>query len=57
MFLPYVGHYQAEKLLKGVHMTINVSSYNKLTYLLLTYLLTHSMVQGPSWEANRFSAS
>jgi len=26
------------------------------TYL-LTYLLTHSMVQSPSWEANRLSAS
>jgi len=23
----------------------------------LTYLLTHSMVQSPSWEANRFAAS
>ena len=31
-----------------------------LTYLLsylLTYLLTYSMVQSPSWEANRFAAS
>ena len=27
-----------------------------LTYLLI-YLLTYSMVQSPSWEANRFSAS
>jgi hypothetical protein len=27
-----------------------------LTYL-ITYLLTHSMEQRPSWEANRFSAS
>ena len=27
-----------------------------LTYL-LTYLLTYSMVQSPSWEANRFAAS
>ena len=25
--------------------------------LILTYLLTHSMEQGPPWEANRFSAS
>jgi len=24
---------------------------------LLTYLLTHSMVQSPSWEANWFAAS
>jgi len=24
---------------------------------ILTYLLTHSMVQSPSWEANRFAAS
>jgi len=33
---------------------------NLLTYLLsylLTYLLTYSMVQSPSWEANRFAAS
>ena len=28
----------------------------RLTYL-LTYLLTHSMVQCPSWEANWFAAS
>ena len=28
-----------------------------LTYLLITYLLTHSMVQSPSWEANWFAAS
>ena len=26
-------------------------------YVLWTYLLTHSMVHSPSWEANRFSAS
>ena len=26
-------------------------------YLLLTYLLTYSMVQSPSWEANWFAAS
>jgi hypothetical protein len=26
-------------------------------YLFTTYLLTHSMQQSPSWEANRFSAS
>ena len=26
-------------------------------YILLTYLLTHSMVQTPSWEANWFAAS
>ena len=25
--------------------------------LILTYLLTYSMVQSPSWEANRFEAS
>ena len=29
---------------------------NLLIYL-FTYLLTHSMEQSPSWEANRFSAS
>jgi hypothetical protein len=28
-----------------------------VTRYLLTYLLTHSMEQSPSWEANRFSAS
>ena len=39
--------------------------HTKITYLLLTYLLTHlvtyllthSMKQSPSWDANRFSAS
>jgi hypothetical protein len=30
---------------------------NVLTYLLLTYLLTYSMEQSPSWEANRIAAS
>ena len=30
--------------------------YHFFTYL-LTYLLTHSIQQSPSWEANRFSAS
>ena len=33
---------------------------NYITYLLtylLTYLFTYSMVQSPSWEANRFAAS
>ena len=29
----------------------------KFTYLVLTYLLTYSMVQSPSWEANWFAAS
>jgi len=35
--------------------------HTKITYLLLSYLLTHSltysMQQSPSWEVNRFSAS
>ena len=30
--------------------------FNLLTYLLI-YLLNYSMVQSPSWEANRFAAS
>ena len=29
----------------------------KWDYYLLTYLLTYSMVQSPSWEANWFAAS
>jgi len=48
--------------------TSNVSSWNSRTFLLLdtehptlhyynTYLLTYSMVQSPSWEANWFAAS
>jgi len=32
-------------------------TYYLHTYLRFTYLLTHSMEQSPSWEANRFSAS
>ena len=28
-----------------------------ITYYLITYTLTYSMEQSPSWEGNRFSAS
>jgi hypothetical protein len=28
-----------------------------ITYVLLTYLLTHSMEYNPSWETNRFLSS
>ena len=31
--------------------------WSLLTYLLITYLLTYSMQQSPSWEANWFGAS
>ena len=33
-----------------------ITIYTEITYL-LTYSLTHSMEQGPSWEATRLSAS
>ena len=36
--------------------TVQVTLLTYLLYL-LTYLLTYSMVQSPSWEANRFAAS
>jgi hypothetical protein len=29
----------------------------KFAYYLIAYLLTHSMEQSPSWEANQFAAS
>ena len=35
--------------------TLNILSY--VRQHLLTYLLTYSMVQSPSWEANWFAAS
>ena len=37
-----------------VHTPRNQTTWSKLSY---SYLLTHSMQQIPSWEANRFSAS
>ena len=39
---------------KGQHAT---SRPPKMLWVNLTYLLTYSMQQSPSWEANRFSAS
>ena len=50
---PLLPHCRASE-----HCTFELTYF--LTYLLtywLTYLLTYSMEQGPSWEANRFSAS
>jgi len=38
-------------------MTNSFTRVRSLFYTLLTYLLTYSTEQSPSWEANRFSAS
>ena len=45
----------------GAEVFISITERNSDTAeklpILLTYLLTYSMEHGPSWEANRFSAS
>jgi len=40
-----------------LYLIANVSPYQSVYFPLLTYLLTNSMVQSPSWEANWFTAS
>ena len=56
LFLTYLLTY----LLLTYLLITYLLTYYSLTYLLLfllSYLLTFSMEQSPSWEANRFSAS
>ena len=38
-------------------ITSGAGELPRIRHITLTYLLTYSMGQGPSWEANRFSAS
>jgi len=40
-----------------VALRLIIMSKNRLRQSSYTYLLTYSMVQSPSWEANRFAAS
>ena len=40
-----------------IHTHIHTYIHTYILSYLLTYLLTYSMVQSPSWEANRFGAS
>ena len=45
---------------KVFRLHIYIYTYTHYTYLVtdwLTYLLTYSVEQNPSWEANRFAAS
>ena len=37
--------------------SLHEKSFNCISQYCVTHLLTHSMVQSPSWEANRFAAS
>ena len=41
----------------SVYAAAIIYEYFKLFYMLVTYQLTYSMEQSPSWEANRFAAS
>jgi hypothetical protein len=38
-------------------ISYNVLSFDEKHKFIMPYLLTHSMEQSPSWEANRFVAS
>ena len=52
-YLPYIVHYIGQQC--GFHSVIILISYVSTTVSI--YLLTYSMVQSPSWEANWFAAS
>ena len=47
---------ETRRFLSPVDVLIT-KNFSSTEQRILTYLLTHSMVQSPSWEANRFTAS